>query len=102
MILDQLIDAFVIIIGIAISFAYFPQAYRIWKHKSSADVSLLSYVILAMGTTTYLLYGFYKNDIVLIAGFLFGVIGSWLVFILTLYFRRKGPYENMRPPRSTK
>ena len=89
MILDQLVSAFVIVVGIAISFAYFPQAYRIWKNKSAADVSVLSYAILATGTTTYLLYGFYKNDFVLIAGFLFGVIGSWLVLILALYFRRR-------------
>ena len=90
MILDQLISALVIIVGIAISFAYFPQAYRIWKNKSATDVSILSYTILAAGTTTYLLYGFYKNDAVLIAGFLFGVIGSWLVLLLALYYRRKG------------
>jgi len=95
MILDQLISALVIIVGIAISFAYFPQAYRIWKTKSSTDVSILSYAILAAGTTTYLLYlyGFYRNDIVLIVGFLFGVIGSWLVLALTLYFRRRNSSE---------
>ena len=90
MTLDQLISGVVIIVGIAISFAYFPQAYQIWKNKSAADVSILSYSILALGTSTYLLYGFYQSDIVLIAGFLFGVIGSWLVLLLTLYYRSKG------------
>ena len=89
MVLDQLITAVVTIVGFALSVAYYPQAWRIWKNRSSADVSISSYVLFAVGTSTWLFYGFYKNDIPIIASFLLGALGSWLVLLLTLYFRRK-------------
>ncbi len=73
------------------SFAYFPQAWRIWKLKRGDDVSLSSFSIFAVGTTTLTLYGFYKNDLVIILSFIIGVVGSWLVLFLALYYRnRKG------------
>ena len=91
MIFDQIIKGVVVVVGIAMSFSYYPQAWKIWKEKSSQSVSLLSFLILAVGTTVFLAYGLYINDIVLIAGFFFGTIGSWLVVLLTLYYRnRKG------------
>ena len=85
-----LIQVFVSDVGILVSFGYYPQAYRIWKNRSAADVSLTSYVILTLGTNTYLADGFYRHDLTLIAAFFFGAIGSWLVLILTLYYRRAG------------
>lgn len=89
MIIDQLVQAVVSVVGVALSFAYYPQAWKIWKHKSASDVSVSSYVLFAIGTTTWLLYGFYKNDIPIISAFFFGAIGSWLVLLLTLFFNRK-------------
>lgn len=89
MIVDQLIQAAVTVVGVALSLAYFPQAWRIWKNKSAEDVSTSSYLTIGIGTTTWLLYGLYRDDIVIIASFLFGVVGSWLVLCLTLYFKRK-------------
>ena len=89
MTLDQLITAVVTVVGVALSVAYYPQAYRIWKNGSSKDVSVPSYILFALGTSTWLFYGFYKNDIPIIASFLLGTIGSWLVLFLTLYFRQK-------------
>jgi len=85
---DQLFTAFTTLMGVLISIGYYPQAYRIWKNRSAEEISVASYVVFALGTTTYLAYGFYRDDIVLIAGFLFGSIGSWLVLFLTLYYRR--------------
>ncbi|HXK31454.1 MAG TPA: SemiSWEET family transporter [Candidatus Paceibacterota bacterium] len=89
MTLDQLITAVVTVVGVALSVAYYPQAWRIFKNRSSQDVSVPSYVLFAVGTTTWLLYGFYKNDTPIIASFLLGAFGSWLVLLLALYFRRK-------------
>jgi len=88
---DQLIQAVVTVVGVALSLAYYPQAWKIWKQKSAHDVSLFSYVLFAVGTTTWTLYGFYRQDIPIISAFLFGALGSWLVLALPLYSRRKGP-----------
>ncbi len=71
------------------SLGYFPQAYRIYKNKSSKNVSILSYVIFSFGTLTWLVYGLLINDLPIILGFILGVIGSWLVLILTLIYNKK-------------
>ena len=89
MLLDQLITGVVTVVGIALSLAYYPQAWRIVQKKSAHEISILSYCLFALGTSTWLFYGFYKHDSTVIAGFLFGVIGSWLVLILALYYRHK-------------
>lgn len=77
------------IMGIVISWGYYFQAYNIFKKKSAKDVSIASYLIFAIGTLTWLIYGIYLNDLTIILGFLFGVIGSWLVLILILVYRNK-------------
>jgi len=85
---DQAITIVVSVVGVALSVAYYPQAYRIWQNRSSADVSVPSYILFAVGTTTWLLYGFYKHDVPIVLSFFLGAIGSWLVLVLTLYYKR--------------
>ena len=77
------------VMGMVMSLGYFLQAYKIYKNKSSKDVSTLSYVVFSFGTLTWLIYGISINDLPIILGFIFGVIGSWLVLILTLIYRKK-------------
>ena len=87
--MDTVIKTVVTVVGIILSLGYYPQAWRIWRSGRAVDVSITSYVIFAAGTTTLLLYGFYKDDFVIIASFFFGAIGSWLVLCLALYFKGK-------------
>lgn len=75
------------ITGILMSFGYFLQAKKIFKHKSAHDISLAQYAILGIGTVTWTAYGIYTRDAVIVIGFLLGAIGSWLVFFLTLKYR---------------
>lgn len=70
------------------SFGYYPQAYRIWKLKSARELSLVNYTILSIGTTLWLAYGILIQDSTIIFGFVFGVIGSWLVLALILKYRK--------------
>lgn len=75
------------IMGVVISWGYYFQAYNIIKNKSAKNVSLASYVIFALGTLTWLAYGLYLMDWTIIIGFIFGVIGSWLVLVLMFLYR---------------
>lgn len=77
------------IMGIIMSLGYFPQAYKVYKNKSSKDISLLAFVIFSLGTLTWFIYGLALKDIPIILGFILGVIGSWLVLILSLIYRNK-------------
>jgi uncharacterized protein with PQ loop repeat len=86
---EQIISTVVTVVGVAFSVGYYPQAYHIWRKKSSTDVSILSYVIFAVGTTVWTMYGIYLKNWTIFLSFIFGLIGSWLVLGLTLWYRRR-------------
>jgi MtN3 and saliva related transmembrane protein len=77
------------IVGIVMSLAYFPQAYKIFKNKSAKNISITSYSIFALGTAIWVIYGITIKSWIIILSFIPGVIGSWLVLILTLVYRKK-------------
>ena len=72
-------EIIVSIVGVAMSFGYYPQAYKIWKHKSAVDVSLSMYIVMFLGSSVWFAYGILLHDPIIIWGFVFGVIGSFLV-----------------------
>lgn len=45
------------IFGIINGFANFPQIYKIYKTKSAKDISIITYIILTIGTIIWILYG---------------------------------------------
>lgn len=77
------------IMGVVMSLGYFPQAYKVYKNKSSKDISLVAFIIFGLGTLTWFIYGLTIKDFPIIIGFVFGVIGSWLVLILSLIYRNR-------------
>jgi len=77
------------IVGTLMSIGYYPQAYNIWKNKSAKNVSILTFAIFALGTIIWTIYGILVKDMTVIITFSIGVIGSWLVLILTLIYRNK-------------
>jgi MtN3 and saliva related transmembrane protein len=74
--------------GVLMSLGHFPQAYIMIKNKSGANVSLITYVIFAVGTTIWFFYGITIKNIPIITGYGPGVIGSWLVVFLKKYFEK--------------
>ncbi|HYD03437.1 MAG TPA: SemiSWEET family transporter [Alphaproteobacteria bacterium] len=85
----MLIDILASVTGILMSLAYYPEALEIIKNKSSKNVSRLSYGLFALGTTTWLVYGIIIKSLPVILGFALGVVGSWLVLILTFVYGKK-------------
>ena len=78
----------VTILGVLMSLAYFPQAYRIYKQRSSKDISLISYGIFSVGTLAWFIYGVLLNDLPIILSFGIGVLGSWTVLTLAIIYRK--------------
>lgn len=87
--MEKILEILAAVTGIGMSLAYYPQAYRIYKHKSAEDISLLSYALFSIGTFIWLAYGIVKRDPIVIWGFIFGVAGSWLVLALSLIYKKK-------------
>ena len=85
----DLFTIFVSFIGVLMSLGYYPQAYTIWKNKSAQNVSIITFFIFSIGTLTWLIYGIKNNDIPVIASFGLGVVGSWLVLSLSIFYKIK-------------
>src|SRR5215212_4013275 len=47
--------------------AYVPQVLRVWRTRSTQDISLKMFLVLVTGLTLWLVYGFWKGEIPLIA-----------------------------------
>src|SRR6059058_5644170 len=58
-------------IGYAAAFctttAYVPQVLRVWRTRSTRDISLRMFLVLVTGLTLWLTYGIWKSEIPLIA-----------------------------------
>jgi MtN3 and saliva related transmembrane protein len=75
------------VVGVATGAAYIPQALRIWKRKSSEDVSILTYLLFLGGQIIYLIYGIRIRQWPLIVGMTANLAGSLTVILSALRFR---------------
>ncbi len=65
--------------------AYVPQVLRVWRTRSTQDISLKMFLVLVAGLILWLVYGFWKGEIPLIAA-----NGVTLMFAsIILYFKVK-------------
>jgi len=84
----ELLGILATIFGICMSLAYFPQVYKIYKRKSSADVSILTFSAFLVGLIVWLLYGISISNLPLIIANAVGVIGASAVIAVCLYYRK--------------
>jgi MtN3 and saliva related transmembrane protein len=74
-------------VGIATGAAYVPQALRIWKRRSSDDVSVVTYLLFLGGQLVYLLYGIRFRQTPIVIGMAANIAGSLAVVASALKFR---------------
>ena len=53
--------------GILTTLAFIPQATRVWRTRSTADISLGMFAMMCAGVLLWLVYGIMLSDIPLIA-----------------------------------
>jgi uncharacterized protein with PQ loop repeat len=75
------------ITGILMSLGYYFQIWKIMRTKSVRDISTPMFVIFAVGTATWLYYGWSLHDLTIMVSFGLGVIGSWTILFLSFYYR---------------
>lgn len=88
---DSFLSALVGAVGIATGAAYLPQAIRIWRRRSSEDVSVLTYLLFLGGQAIYLVYGIRFGLPPIILGMAANMAGNLAVILLALRFRRREP-----------
>lgn len=52
--------------GTITSITFFPQVLKIWRSKSSKDLSLVMLLLLLLGTSLWLAYGIAISDVAII------------------------------------
>jgi MtN3 and saliva related transmembrane protein len=77
------------IFGVAMSFGYFTQAYKIIKTKSIKGVSFATYLFFTFGITMWLIYGLSIEDMPIIISNSIFLIGALSVVIIYLIYRKK-------------
>ena len=76
------------IAGIAMGLANYPQAYKIYKTKSSKDISLLTYIILVSAGIIWILYGISIRNFPILITYSFGTFSSFLVLVGIFRYRQ--------------
>jgi len=84
---DSVLGWLVSAVGIATGAAYIPQAARIWKRKSSDDVSVVTYLLFLGGQLVYFVYGVRIRQVPLIVGMAANIVGSVAVIGSAMKFR---------------
>ena len=85
---DEVLSAAVSVVGIATGAAYVPQASRIWKRKSSDDVSVVTYLLFLGGQAIYLVYGIRFHQTPIVIGMAANIVGNLAVILSALRFRK--------------
>lgn len=75
------------IFGVLMSLSWFAQAWHLYKHKSSKEVSPIFLFTFLIGIFVWLLYGIVSQDAVVIASFGVGAVGICLLTMLYFKYR---------------
>jgi MtN3 and saliva related transmembrane protein len=83
-----IISVLAVIFGTIMALANIPQAFKIFLRKSAKDVCLLTYLILLVGTVSWILYGIEIKSFPLIFANSVGLIAIGLVISGCLLYGR--------------
>ena len=86
---DSVLKALVGAVGIASGAAYLPQAVRIWRRRSSDDVSVLTYLFFLLGQVIWLTYGIRFGLLEIVLGMAANLAGNLSVIVSALRFRTR-------------
>lgn len=74
--------------GLVGTFAYFPQLIKLYRRRSSSDVSITSYILWTMTGSVWLLYGFEIGSFPVVATNLLGTLCCLAVTVLAIKFKQ--------------
>lgn len=78
-----------IVAGICTSASLVPQVVKVWKEKEAEDVSLIMLVVLLTGLILWVVYGFMKQDLPIIATNIFSVLVNVTLIVLRIRYAGK-------------
>ena len=69
------------------TFAFFPQAVKVWKTKSTKDISLYMFIIFTVGVFSWLIYGITISDIPIILANAATLILSLFILVYKIKYK---------------
>ena len=69
------------------TFAFLPQAIKVYQTKSTKDISLYMFLIFTIGVLSWLIYGLIINDLPVILANAVTLILSFFILIYKLKFK---------------
>lgn len=84
-------DPFVIkLIGFAAAtcttVAYAPQALKVWKTRSTGDISLGMFLVMVLGLALWLIYGLLSGDAPLVAANAITIVLAGVILVMKLRY----------------
>jgi len=76
-----------LIAGACTTFAFLPQLLKIWKTKSTHDISLWMYVVICTGILLWLIYGIMIDSLPVILANAVTLVIAAMILILKIKYR---------------
>ena len=67
--------------------AFLPQAIKVYKTKSTKDISLIMFIIFTLGVFSWLIYGLIINDLPIILANVVTLILSLFILLYKIRFK---------------
>ncbi|MBS3126115.1 hypothetical protein J4453_01590 [Candidatus Woesearchaeota archaeon] len=68
---------------------FYPQLIRAFRTKKVRDISLLSFVMVTISATCWLIYGYYKADMAIITANVLVLIAAIIILVLKIRYRKR-------------
>tara|TARA_B100000768_G_scaffold148777_1_gene142844 strand:- start:161 stop:424 length:264 start_codon:yes stop_codon:yes gene_type:complete len=69
------------------TFAFIPQAVKVWKTKSTKDISLYMFIIFTVGVFSWLIYGITISDMPIILANSVTLVLSLFILIFKIKYK---------------
>ena len=69
------------------TFAFLPQAAKVWKTKSTKDISLYMFIIFTIGVLSWLIYGIAISDLPIILANAITLVLSLFILIYKIKYK---------------
>ena len=78
-----------LIAGVLTTIAYLPQLIKTWQTKSAHDLSWSMLIVLCTGIILWLVYGFYIQNIPIIAANIVTFIFTSMILVLKIKYKQE-------------
>ena len=83
------ITALGLIAGVLTTIAYLPQLIKTWQTKSAHDLSWSMLIVLCTGIILWLVYGFYIQNIPIIAANIVTFVFTSMILVLKIKYKQE-------------